>query len=349
MDKRMIWVVDDDNLNLSVAGDILRESYSVKGISSGMQCLADLAKETPDLILLDLVMPEMDGYEVMDRIRSNPRWNRIPVIFLTASTDAETEIKCLEMGAVDFIGKPFVARIMLRRVDRSIELLSFQRHQNEIIEEKVKELERLKYEFTREIANIVEGRDNSTGGHVQRTCEYVKVIVKELQRDSIYSDKMTNAFCEKIIMGAILHDIGKIKISDTILNKPGKLTPEEFAVMKDHATYGSEMIDDLLENNKDNEYYHVSRDIALYHHEKWAGGGYPANLSGTDIPLSARIMAVSDVYDALVSARCYKEPMPLEKAFGVIEELSGTHFEPAIAQAFLNRRQDIEEISRKFN
>ncbi len=349
MDNKMILVVDDDKLNLSIAEDILNKNYGVKSVLSGPECLAALEEDLPDLILLDLVMPKMDGYEVMDRIRSNPGWKHIPVIFLTASTDSATELKCLEMGAIDFIGKPFEPRIMLRRVDRSIELLSFQRQQNQIIEEKVKELEKLKYEFTRKIANIVEGRDGSTGGHVQRTCEYVRVIVEELKRDSVYSDLMTEAFCEKMIMSAILHDIGKIKISDMILNKPGKLTQEEFAIMKEHVTFGTEMIDDLLKTNQDNEYYQISREIALYHHEKWAGGGYPFNLRGTDIPLSARIMAVSDVYDALVSERCYKDPMPLEQALGVIEDLAGTHFDPVIVQAFLNRRREIEEISRNFN
>lgn len=235
--KKTVLVVDDDVYNLSVAKKLMEDSYEVIGVSGGESCLKVLSRRTPSLILLDIDMPNMNGFEVLEKIRENNQWEDLPVIFLTANTDVKTEQKCLEIGAVDYIRKPFEPTIMLSRVGRSIQLYSLSHHLQEVIDEKTSELERLNFRFTREIVDIVEGRDNDTGNHVQRTCGYVKMIVKSLYEKKLYPEVITETSAGKIERAAALHDIGKIRISDVVLNKPGKLTAEEFKTMQYHVVY----------------------------------------------------------------------------------------------------------------
>ena len=337
-----ILVVDDDTYNLSVAKELLEQNNDIICVTSGKQALAVLSRRMPDLILLDIVMPEMNGFEVISKIKANPMFADIPIIVLTADNDSDTEMKCLELGAEDYIIKPFEPGIMLSRVSRSLELESLRNNLKSVISEKTRRLENMQCEFTREIADIVESRDQNTGGHVQRTCSYVGMLAHSLRDRGFYNELLTDEYIEKLVDAANLHDIGKIKISDIILNKPAKLTSDEFDTMKQHVVYGGEMIEKLLGRIDDQVYFRIAKNIACYHHEKWNGTGYVFGLHGKDIPLEARIMAVADVFDALVSARCYKKPLPHEEAFSIIEESSGSHFDPDVANAFLALKSELK-------
>lgn len=333
--KSLVLVVDDDIFNLAVAKRLLEKLYDVIAVCSGKEALRVLEKKRPDLILLDITMPEMDGFELINLVKKNPKWESIPVIFLTASSEPEMEIRGLEAGAVDFIGKPFEPRIMLSRVGHSIELSHLQQKLKFIIQEKTHLLEEQQYEFTREIAEIVEGRDKNTGGHVQRTSRYVEFIIEKLRAAGEFAGELDEAAQNRIVRAAALHDIGKIQISDLILNKPGKLTEEEYEQMKLHVDYGREMVERLLRNAEDQKYYRITIDLVCFHHEKWDGSGYLAGLKGRAIPLSARIMAVADVFDALTSERCYKKPMPVSDALNIIKESAGKSLDPDIVRVFL--------------
>lgn len=338
--KNLVLVVDDDIFNLTVAKNLLEKSYEVIAVSSGKQALEFLEKKRPDLMLLDIVMPEMDGFELMRLVKENPKWESIPVIFLTANQEPDMEVRGLEAGAVDFIGKPFEPRIMLSRVGHSIELSHLQQKLKFIIQEKTLLLEEQQYEFTREIAEIVEGRDKNTGGHVQRTSSYVQFIIEQLRRAGEFREELDQTAQNRIVRAAALHDIGKIQISDLILNKPGRLTEEEYEQMKLHVDYGREMVERLLRNAEDQEYYRITIDLVCFHHERWDGSGYLAGLKGRAIPLCARIMAVADVFDALTSERCYKKPMPVSDALNIIRESAGKGLDPVIVRVFLENFSD---------
>lgn len=340
--KKTILVIDDDAINLSTAKRFLENDYTIIGVTSAMQGLTVLERRIPDLILLDIQMPYMDGFDFMSEIRVNEVYRTIPVIFLTADRDPKTEAHCLDVGASDFISKPFEPRIMLSRVSRCIELSSFQKNLQGVLKDKTRQLEKMQYEFTREMAEIVEGRDENTGGHIRRTCCYVEMTAHQMRKRGLYTEALTDEYIDHLVQAANIHDLGKIRISDTILNKPGRLTPEEFDIMKQHVAYGGEMVEKLFGNWEDKEYFNVTKNLVCYHHEKWNGEGYLAGLKGEEIPLEARIMAIADVFDALISKRCYKEPMSIDKAFDIIRESSGTHFDPAIAEVFVEMRPYIE-------
>ena len=205
----------------------------------------------------------------------------------------------------------------------------------------------LQYNIIVAMANLIESRDEDTGEHVKRTSWYVDTIARELAKDSPYKEQLTESYLDNLWKAAPLHDIGKIKVSDTILCKPGKLTPEEFETMKTHAVEGGKIVYETMHDIEEQDYVELAHDVAKYHHEKWNGSGYPEGLSGQDIPLCARIMAVADVFDALTSKRCYKEAMSVEEAYKIIEESSGTHFDPVVAEAFIRLRPKVEEFLRE--
>ena len=259
--NKTILVVDDNKLNLSVAEKLLSDTYNVVTAISGKKALNILETMKPHLILLDITMPEMNGFEVMKQLKEKCEWCSIPVIFLTANDQVEVEVKCLEMGAVDFIKKPFVPAIMLKRINRSIELSDLQMNLHRIIDEKTRALEELQYNFTREIVDIVEGRDLDTGGHVQRTSMYVELLLYKLREKGMYKELLTDNYIAKTVQASVLHDIGKIRISDTILNKPDKLSVEEFEEMKLHVRFGLEMIEKLFRYYNDDQYYQIAKDI----------------------------------------------------------------------------------------
>lgn len=344
--SKIILVVDDDRTNLVMAERLLANEYHIISVTSGEQALKFLSKRKPDLILLDINMPEMDGFEVMRNIKGNEQWEKIPVIFLTADRDAATEVECLKMGAVDFVGKPFEPEIMRNRIRRTLEIEEYRKDLEGVVRRQTAKIEKLQREIIISLANLIESHDGSTGQHVKRTSQYVEMIVNELSLRGLFAEQINEAFIYNLIKAAPMHDIGKIKIPDQILQKPGKLTDEEFDVMKKHSPEGGKIIRMIMEEIEEKDYIEVAYNVATFHHEKWNGRGYPDGLTGEAIPLEARIMAVADVFDALVSKRCYKDAMSLDKAFDIIEESKGEHFDPQIAQVFLDLRPQIEEYLR---
>lgn len=356
--RQTILIVDDDKTNVKVAQSILERDYKVIAALSGERALKLLEQVIPDLLLLDISMPEMDGFQVMEELKASELWRGIPVIFLTGSVAPEVEARCFQIGAVDFIGKPFIPEVILNRINRTLELQQYRKSledavqmqaqkilmQSAELQKKQQELMNLQQEVISSMANLIESRDGSTGGHIRRTSRYVQLIAEELHRKQIFPELNDEEYVENLYKAAALHDIGKIYISDMILQKPGKLSDSEFEVMKTHSAEGGRIIRQSIGNIEKKEFLEVAYDIATYHHEKWNGSGYPEGRKGKDIPLSARIMAVVDVFDALVSERCYKKTMPAEQAFHIIRISAGSHFDPQITETFLALRSQIEAI-----
>lgn len=344
-----ILVVDDSKTNRTITKDALCDIYDVRTVSSGKEALKFLQQgaET-DLVLLDYIMPEMNGLEVLRIMKAHPKWKQIPVIILTSNKDVELESDCLDMGAADFIGKPFARKTLLGRVARTMELEDFRKNMEQKIQEKTQAIKNIQRNVVINLANIIECRDSDSGHHVRRTGAYVDVVARGLQNEGIYTEILTDEYVEKLVQAAALHDIGKIAVPDSILNKPGKLTPAEFEVIKGHTVVGGELARESLKGIEADDYLEIVEDIAVYHHERWDGKGYPEHLKRQEIPLCARIMAIGDVFDALISRRCYKKAYPLDEAFEIIKESRGKHFDPMITDIFLLHREDIEEITRKF-
>lgn len=349
--KNTILVVDDDKTNLSLAQRILSPQYRIAASNSGTAALKYLATHRPDLILLDINMPQMNGFEVMDKLRSDINTETIPVIFLTADNLAETEIKCFQMGAMDFVTKPFVPDILISRVSKTIELDQYRHNLEDMVNtqaQKITEdavrLGRIQNSVIVGMANLIESRDGSTGRHVKNTQTYVRMIATELLSRGLFTQELTPSYIEDLCKAAPLHDVGKIKIPDAILQKPGKLTPEEFETMKLHTTHSRKIIQTIIGDIEDGSYVRLVEDIALYHHERWDGTGYPAGLTETNIPLSARIMAVADVFDALYEERCYKPPIrPIERIMQIMSEGRGTQFDPVILDVFVEMLPQLKE------
>lgn len=357
-EKNTILVVDDEPVNIMVLSDLLKSDYRVIAAKSGEQAIARTQGDiAPDLILLDIMMPDMDGYEVCRTLKSNPDTASIPVIFITAMNEEVDEEKGLKAGAVDYITKPISPAIVQARVRSHLALKVAQdslARQNEILEEKVQERTE-ELSVTQDItihalASLAETRDNETGNHIRRTQHYVKALALELRDAGLHIDELTDTNIDLIYKSAPLHDIGKVGIPDRILLKPGKLTDEEFVIMMTHAQLGADAISAAEDNanNTETSFLRYAREISACHHEKWDGSGYPNKLAGQDIPLSGRLMAVADVYDALISARVYKPAFSHEKATGIILEGRGKHFDPDIVDAFSRVEDKFVEIAQKF-
>ena len=352
MDKNVILVVDDDKANLTLAQNILLPRYRIAASNSGKAALQYLENHQPNLILLDINMPDMDGFEVMEQLQQKEETKMIPVIFLTADNLAETEVKGFRMGAVDFVTKPFVPDILLSRVDKTIELEQYRHNLENMVQEQAEKI----IEDARRIssiqdsviigmANLIESRDGSTGKHVKNTQMYVRLIASELRSRGLFPMELTEDYIEDLCKAAPLHDVGKIKVPDAILQKPGKLTPEEFDAIKLHTTYSRKIIQMIIGDVEDEHYVRIVEDIAMYHHERWDGTGYPTGLAGDSIPLSARIMAVADVFDALYEERCYKPPIrPIERIMQIMSEGRGTQFDPVIIDVFMEMLPTLKKI-----
>lgn len=347
----IILIVDDDMTSLKLAKGILDEEYRVATVNSGAMVFKYLEHNTPNLIMLDINMPEMDGFQVLERLRANPAYASIPVMFLTASQDAQSEAKCLESGAIDFVAKPFIPVVLQNRVRRILELFDYRQqlesmvaNQSQVIINRTERITQMQNSIIIGMANLIELRDNNTGKHVKNTQTYVEMICNKLKEQGLFSDILTDEYISNTVRAAPLHDVGKIKISDTILNKPGPLTDEEFRIIQDHTRYGAEIVNDLLAEVEDSEYLAVAHDIALYHHERWDGTGYPEGLSRDSIPLCARIMALADVFDALYEDRVYKVGIrPVKAAMSIIEDARGLQFDPVIADIFINMAPQLRD------
>ena len=350
-----ILVIDDTPGNLSLLNQLLREHYRVRLANSGPRGLELAAMAPPDLILLDIMMPDMDGYQVFQRLQSDPATRRIPVIFLTAKVGAEDEERGLAMGAVDFIHKPIAPSVVLARVRTHLQIRHWQTFledksawlQQEV-ESRVSEVFRLQEATIRVMVSLAEFRDECTGNHIRRTQDYVRLLADYLSRQPRDAGFLMPEQIDRIAKASPLHDIGKIAIPDHILLKPGRHTPEEFAIMQTHSVKGESMLlRSLHEMGGDNAMLRFACQIARSHHERWDGGGYPDGLAGEAIPLAARLMAVADVYDALRSRRPYKKAFDHAEAVDIIVQGKGSHFDPLLVEAFLALQGVFSEIATK--
>ncbi|CAK7065727.1 MAG: putative cyclic di-GMP phosphodiesterase [Desulfovibrio sp.] len=323
----VILAVDDNLVELQQLAAQLGGKYKVIPAKSGEQALAIAANILPDIILLDVDMPGMDGYATLELMQANTRLRHIPVIFLTGKTDPELEVRALEAGAKDFLLKPFERSILIHRLDLHLRLSQYQRD----LQQTVKELED---SIAVSFAELIEFRDKSTGGHVQRTGEYVAILGYALRAKGYFSDELQDRELNMMVRAAPLHDIGKIGVSDIVLLKPGKLSDEEFAIMKEHTVIGAAILGTMFQRLPTQEYLHYAQMIAQSHHERFDGKGYPYGQTGEDIPLCARIMAVADVYDALVADRVYRKAMTDEEACDIIIAGKGANFDPRVVEIF---------------
>jgi len=339
--KKTIFVVDDNDTNLTSAKNALSGSYRVYTLASAQGMFKLLGKITPDLILLDVAMPDMDGYTAIKLLKADEKLKYIPVIFLTASSDVESEVKGFELGAVDFVTKPFSAPVLLKHLEMHLSV-------DELIKRRTGQLQTLQNGIISVISELVEGRDKVTDGHIERTEKYISLLMDAMINSGVYKDELKAWDKSVAVASAQLHDIGKIFVSDLLLNKPGKLTAEEFALIKAHPIEGVKLIDKISEKiDDDNDFLRYARNFALYHHERWDGGGYPEGLSGQNIPLQGRIMAVADVYDALISERPYKKPYDHGTSVKIISEESGKAFDPAIVNVFMEIADEFHVLNNK--
>ncbi|MBS7525634.1 response regulator [Fusibacter paucivorans] len=336
-----VLIVDDNPQNLKVLSEILkRESYRVRTTTSGKLALKSLAMKPVDLILLDINMPELSGYEVAERLKADDALNEIPVILITALSSIEDKLKGFKTGAVDYITKPFMLEEVLARVDTHLKLKEARRllkmeNQNleKMVNEKVLEITSAHLTTVFAMVELAESRDDDTGKHVKRIGEYCRKL-SELLRESGYDLTVDDSFVHNIYIASPLHDIGKIGISDAILLKPGKLTADEFEIIKTHVVIGAEKLEAVSSVSPDNKFLQMGARIARYHHEKWDGSGYMAGLSETAIPIEARIMAIADVYDALRSKRIYKHAYIHDEALQIMREGRSKHFDPTLLDLF---------------
>ncbi|MDR1050122.1 MAG: response regulator [Deltaproteobacteria bacterium] len=323
-----ILVVDDNLSNLAYIGAQISDGHEVMLAKSGPQALLMAAKKPPDLILLDVDMPGMDGFETMGRLRDNAALSRVPVIYLTASHDPETELRALDSGAKDFVTKPFRRDILLHRINLHLRMARY----NSLLEETVRELED---SLVSSFSGLIECRDGDTGGHVQRTKKYVALLGGLALDKGLFAGSLSRRELELMARAAPLHDIGKVGISDHILLKEGRFAEDEYEVMKTHTTVGADIIEHMFRRAPTQLYLVYAKKIALSHHEKYDGGGYPEGLAGDRIPLCSRIMAVADVYDALVEDRVYRPALAHDSAVDIIRAGRGSAFDPDLTDVFV--------------
>lgn len=356
LSKCSLLIVDDTETNI----DILLETLSsitndIAVALDGMAALDTARQSPPDLILLDIMMPGIDGYEVCRRFKADPALCDIPIIFITAMSEIDNKTRGFELGAVDYITKPFEVVEVRARVKTHLALQQVRdvlARQNELLEIKVRERTHelaMTQEVTIEsMAALAEYRDPETGGHIQRTKNYVRVLARRLQNQPRFKDILTDEVIELLYLSAPLHDIGKVGIRDHILLKPGKLTDEEMEEMKRHTVYGRDALKVAADKLGDNSFLRFAMEIAYSHQEKWDGSGYPEGLKGEEIPVSGRLMALADVYDALISKRVYKPPFTHQRAVEIIVQGKSAHFDPGMTDAFMEIQEEFRQIALRF-
>ncbi|MDR1396959.1 MAG: response regulator [Desulfarculales bacterium] len=357
MDKQCLTVMiaDDSIANLRAAKNALADAYEVFTVPSAAKMFDLLTRNKPRLILLDIEMPDMDGYETIKLLKDNPDTREIPVIFLTGKNDPENELKGLTLGAIDYISKPFMPQLLLRRVQlhltvedqkrvmeeqslslqrQSAELRDFNNSLQKMVEEKTGRILELQNAILNTVADLVESRDADTGGHIERTQRHLKILIAGLENLALYREQTSTWDIALMLQSSQLHDVGKIAIPNHILNKPGRLTPGEFEEMKGHVSIGVKIIERIEAETSDCKFLQYAKILTGSHHEKWDGSGYPLALAGEEIPLPGRLMAIADVYDALISKRPYKKPFSHKEAVGVILQERGRHFDPVLTDVF---------------
>ncbi len=354
--------MDDEEANR----EILEDQIGILGhktlmAENGLSALAQVEKHSPDLVLLDIMMPEMDGHQVLERLKSDSKTRDIPVIVISALDDMNSVVPCIQRGADDYLVKPFKSEILKARVTSSLEK-KWLRDEKEVLRGQLQDYnlrledrvqEQLKQIATGHLSTIfamsklAESRDPETGEHLDRMREYCRILAQQLSGLPQYADTIDPIYIDNIFAASPLHDIGKVGVPDRILLKPGKLTNEEFEIMKTHATVGAEALRAVSLECPDNLFVAIGIEIAESHHEKWDGSGYPHGLSGEDIPLAGRILALGDVYDALTSKRCYKDAFTHEKSRDIILEGRGKHFDPDVVDAFLATEEEFVSVRKR--
>ncbi len=344
--KQRILVVDDTPENIFILREILIPEYDVLAASDGPEALAVArASPRPDCILLDVLMPGMDGYEVCRRLKADEATRSIPVLFVTTLGAARDEARGLELGAEDYITKPVRPAVVLARVHTHLRLRAYQEQLELEVRRRTREVVRTQDVAILSLATLAETRDNELGGHFRRTQRVARSLAREMTTMPEYIDFFRTTTIDTLYKSVPLHDVGKVGTPDHILLKPGPLTPEEFEIMKLHTVHGRDILQRADDHLGHESFLRLARDIAYTHHEKWDGSGYPQGLSGQAIPVCGRIMAVVDVYDALISKRVYKDPMPHRQAVSIIAAGRGTHFDPTIVDIFLRQEQKIRMIA----
>ncbi|GHU04512.1 two-component system response regulator [Betaproteobacteria bacterium] len=354
-ERPVIVIVDDNIANLRLAKNALEAIYEVFTLPSAEKMFDLLKRNKPALILLDIEMPTMDGYAAIKILKQDTETRDIPVIFLTGKEDEESELEGLSLGAVDYISKPFMPQLLCQRVllhltmeeqkhkleeqtmmleEKSLELQNFNDNLQKMVDEKTRKVQELQNAILKTVADLVESRDDTTGGHIGRTQHGLQILINTMQEMGLYKEIMQDWDFDLMLQSSQLHDVGKISIADNILNKPGKLTPEEFEIMKEHTVCGVKIIERIEASTSGNDFLAYAKIFAGTHHEKWEGSGYPCKLVGEDIPLPGRLMAIADVYDALTSNRPYKRAFCHEDAVRIIIEGKGTHFDPVLVDVF---------------
>ncbi|MFZ2959607.1 MAG: two-component system response regulator [Candidatus Ozemobacteraceae bacterium] len=357
--KPLLLLVDDAPEILDVLRRILGGEYRLKVATGGIRALKIAqGDERPDLIVLDVTMPDLDGFEVCRRLKADPATARIPVIFLSARDQVFDETHGFQVGAVDYVTKPVIPEILRARVQTHVELKlareEIERNNVQLeqkVAERTAELVQAQEVTIQSLAALAETRDTDTGLHIVRTGRYMRALSEEMAKHPHYAPSLSRGDIELICKSAALHDIGKVGIPDHILLKPGRLTPEEFDLMKQHAEFGARAIEKaerMMGVDHTNSFLRYAREIAQTHQEKWDGTGYPRGLKGEQIPVSGRLMAIADVYDALICRRVYKEPLSHDKAVQKIQDGAGTHFDPTIVSGFIAVRNEFKRISETF-
>jgi putative two-component system response regulator len=361
--RKKIIFVDDQVSNLMIGRNVLATDYDVFTVPSAAKMFEMMGKITPDLILLDVEMPDMNGYQTIEKLKENPEHEGIPVVFLTAMTDASSELKGLNLGAIDYITKPFSPPLLLKRIEVHLRLLEQQQqlesqkqqleayntNLEEIVKAKTKTITELQNAVLETVAELVEARDDVTGGHIERTQSYLKILFEGLHETGIYKDEIRDWDVDMVVQSAQLHDVGKISVNENILNKPGKLTDEEFEEIKKHTLVGGKIIEHIQERTSEHKFLEFTKSMAISHHERWDGTGYPLGLKGLDIPLEGRLMAIVDVYDALVSERPYKKAFEHEEAVSIIKDGSGSQFDPTLVDLFLLEQNKFYETAKEIS
>jgi len=346
---KKIFIVDDNDANLLAVEEILSKQYDVFTLPSASAMFELLENIKPDLIILDIEMPVMSGFDALKLLKSKERYADIPVMFMTGHNDAVIEACGFELGAIDFVSKPFSGPVLLNRIKTHLNIDGIIRERAAMLEQQIAKLQKMKNSVVSVLAEMLESNDKTTGGHVERTTVYMKLLINAMARRGIYADEMSGWNLDLVVSSTRMHDVGKIAISDLILNKPGSLTWEEFEKIKIHAAEGERIIEKIIRQTGEEDFLLNAKLFAGFHHERWDGMGYPRGLKGMDIPLQGRIMAIVDVYDALVSDRPYKSALTTEQAEEIILAGKGSQFDPAIVDVFFEIKDQFADVLKNLS
>jgi len=340
-ESKKIIIVDDNPENLNLIKNTLKDDYEVYPTDSASKMFDILEHITPDLVLLDVEMPVMNGYETAKKLKESPKFCDIPIIFLTAIVDPKSEIEGLNIGALDYIHKPFVAPLLIRRIQTHLSLIEYQKlleaHNKsveEMLEIRMKEVMNLQISVLNIVADLIECRDELIGTHLSRVPLYLSLLIEKLADEGVYADELISFDMDFVLPSSMLHDVGKLGIKESILNKPSKLTVLEYATVKRHVQIGVDAISRMEENTGNHGFFRHAKRFVEFHHEKWDGTGYPKGLKGLEIPLEGRLLAIVDAYDSIVSAHPYRPAFDHSVAVEIIKKDSGKHFDPKLVDIF---------------